>query len=136
MRKAFPRNPYSRRSCSDSAFPESVKKWVCRSLSERVWILVDATYQPINELSESARELVIAQDYPLLREDLTTLLPDRSIPIILIKVNVGRILEPKLANDGFNVINRGSPIYFPSSGQQNRFKQQFASIMETAGLVS
>jgi hypothetical protein len=105
------------------------------AFARRGWILVDATYQPINGMNEAARELVIARDYPLLRDDLAALLPDRSIPIILIKVNVGRILEPKLVDDGFDVINRGSPVYFPSSGQQNKFKQQFASIMETAGLV-
>ena len=111
------------------------KEMGLQEFKRKGWVLVDATHQPINEMSEAARERVIAQDYPLLREDLTTLLPDRSIPIILVKVNVGRILEPKLVKDGFNVVNRGRPVYFPSSGQQNKFKQQFSSILETAGSV-
>jgi hypothetical protein len=38
--------------------------------------------------------------YPLLRDDLASLTPDRSIPVVLIKANVCRILEPLLSKDG------------------------------------
>jgi hypothetical protein len=55
---------------------------------------------------------VIAMDYPLLRDDLLTLTPDRSIPLILIKAIVCRILEPLLSKDGFRVLNDGRAIYF------------------------
>ncbi|MGA8294045.1 MAG: hypothetical protein WB820_16445, partial [Rhodoplanes sp.] len=54
---------------------------------------------------------VIERDYPLLRADLATLTPDRSSPLILIKKNVCQILEPKLVQDGFNVLNDGRVIY-------------------------
>jgi len=51
------------------------------------------------------------------RDDLTSLIPDRATSLILIKTNVCRILEPKLTDDGFNVLNRGRVIYFPPSGR-------------------
>jgi hypothetical protein len=58
------------------------------------WVLVDATYEPVNELSRPTRDRVIDRDYPLLRDDLAALMSDRSTPLILIKENVCRILEP------------------------------------------
>jgi hypothetical protein len=60
--------------------------------------LVDATYEPVNKLS-SSRDQVILRDYQLLRDDLTNLAPDRSAPLVLIKTNVCRLLEPKLQED-------------------------------------
>jgi hypothetical protein len=46
------------------------------------------------------RDAVIVRDFPLLRDDLVALLPDRSIPIVLIKSNVCRILEPLFIKAG------------------------------------
>jgi hypothetical protein len=48
---------------------------------------------------------IIIRDYPLLRDDLASLLSDQSVPLVLIKKNVCRILQPKLVEDGFNVLN-------------------------------
>ena len=83
--------------------------------------MVDATYEPVNALSDAARDEVIARDYPLLHDDLTELMPDRSIPLVLITANVCRVLEPKLATGGFHVLNGGRVIDFPSTGQQKKF---------------
>jgi hypothetical protein len=105
-----------------------------REFQQRGWILVDATYEPVNGMSATARDRVIERDYPLLVDDLKSLTPDLSLPIVLVKTNVCRILEPKLEKDGFNVINRGTPVYFPSTGQQNKSKQQLTSILESAGI--
>jgi hypothetical protein len=57
---------------------------------------------------------------------------DRSIPLVLIKKNVCRILKPKLVQDGFNVLNGDCLIYFPSTGQQKEFHRQFGAILESA----
>lgn len=94
-------------------------------------VLVDATYEPVNTLNCSNRDTIIARDYRLLRDDLATLIPDRAIPLVLIKANVCRILEPKLADDGFNVLNGGRLIYFPSNGRQNEFKRQFSAVVSS-----
>lgn len=89
------------------------------------WYLVDATYSPVNKLSHRERDRKIEQDYPLLRDDLQALTPDRLTPLVLIKANVCRILEPRLLNDGFKVINQGRSIRFPGMGHQNRFHEHF-----------
>lgn len=106
-------------------------------LQPRGWLLVDATYQPVNLLSPKERDAVIEADYPLLRNDLRSLLGEpSSAPIIVIKANVCRLVEPRLARDGFTVLNRGSVVYFPSHGQQGRFHQQFQALVDTVTSAS
>lgn len=102
-----------------------------RALQRKGWVLVDATYEPVNVLGKD-RDAVILRDYPLLRDDLSVMLRDRSVPIILIKENVCRLLEAKLIEDGFRVLNKKNVIYFPSSGRQKDFQRQFASALESA----
>jgi hypothetical protein len=103
-----------------------------REFQARGWLLVDATYQPVNALGPEERDAVIVRDYPLLRDDLAATLPDRSVPVVLIKANVCR-LEPWLREDGFNVLNRGSVVYFPSNGRQKEFHEQFGMILKSLG---
>ena len=95
------------------------------ALRQEGWLLVDATYQPVNALDAAGRDAVIVRDYPLLREDLKALAPER---VVLIKKNVCVLLEPRLVADGFRVINEGRAIYFPSHGRQGDFHRQFAEI--------
>jgi len=106
-----------------------------REFQRRGWVLVDATYEPVNTLNSSNRNRVIARDYPLLCHDLASLMPDRSIPLVLIKANVCRILEPRLTEDGFNVLNAGRVVYFPSTGRQKNFQRQFGAILKAAGIA-
>ena len=61
----------------------------------------------MNELSPSKRNRAIVGGYQSLREDLARLSPDRPAPLILIKENVCRLLEARLREDGFNVLNAG-----------------------------
>jgi hypothetical protein len=115
-------------------FSPTTKEVGLRELQRRGWVLVDATYQPVDKLAKDAshdRDEVIARDYPLLLADLAGLTPDRSNPIVLIKANVCRILEPLLSKDGFRVLNNGRAIYFPSNGRQTDFKNQFAAVVIT-----
>jgi hypothetical protein len=97
----------------------------------RGWVLIDATYEPVNELSNGKRDKVIARDYRLLRDDLARLSPDRSVPLILIKENVCRLLEARLRKDGFNVLNSGRVVYFPSMWWQKDFHRQFAAVLKS-----
>jgi hypothetical protein len=99
---------------------------------QRGWVLVDATYTPINdERNRRRRDAAILRDYGLLCDDLQTLMSGRSMPLILIKKNVCQILEPRLASDGFNVLNSGRVIYFPSHSRQKDFHRQFSSVKES-----
>jgi hypothetical protein len=68
-------------------------------------------------------------------EDLKSLSAGLTFPIILLKANVCKILDPKLTKDGFTVINRGKAIPFPSTGQQTRSKQEFVAVLEKAGVT-
>ena len=95
--------------------------------------MVDATYEPVNKgLTDSSRNKAIERGYPLLRDDLAGLTPDRSAPLVLIKANVCRILRPKLVRDGFNVLNRDGAIPFPSTDQQKNFHERFGAILRSA----
>jgi hypothetical protein len=98
------------------------------------WFLIDATYKPVDKLSKSDADRMIERDYPSLRDDLSILIPDRSVPIVLIKTSVCRILKPMLVRDGFNVINGERVVYFPACGRQIDFHRQFGAILESAGI--
>lgn len=98
----------------------------------RGWLLVDATYEPVDK--NKRRDETIARDYPLLCDDLTRLSPDRDVPLVLIKANICRLLGPRLLADGFNVVNKGLDVYFPSHGNQIMFQRQFSAILRCAGL--
>lgn len=114
-------------------FIPSTKAEGLAELRQRGWLLVDATYQPVNLLSPKERDAVIEADYPFLHEDLRSLLGEhRDTPVIVIKANVCRLLGPRLARDGFTVLNSGNAVYFPSHGNQGRFHQQFEALVGSA----
>jgi len=94
------------------------------------WALVDATYEPVNGLTGRGRDLAIDRDYPELRDDLRQLLTVRwrTAPLDLIKANVCRLVEPKLKADGFNVVNNGRSIPFPSHSWSREFDRLFREI--------
>ncbi len=110
----------------------SGKEQGLRELQRLGWILMDATCEPVNKLeSEAAREQVIARDYGLLLRDLATV-ADKTTPIVLIKKTVCRVLEPRLLAAGYNVINRGRVVYFPSHSRQLQFAEQFSAVLREA----
>jgi len=100
-----------------------------RRFQEKGWVLVDATYEPVNELPDRQKADVITRDYASLRHDLEGLGgPD----LLLIKANVCRLLEPLLVRDGFNVLNHNQVVNFPSNGRQPDFHRQFGDILRHA----
>jgi hypothetical protein len=105
------------------------------NLQRSGWILIDATYEPVDQYGAAPiRNQIIERDYPLLLEDLAGLCPDRSAPVVLIKANVCELLEVRLLHDGFKVLNRGVKIPFPANGHQVRFRQPFRAALESAGI--
>ena len=114
---------------SQLCFAPTSKKSGLLEFQKRGWVLVDATYEPVN-VDGKDRDRVIARDYHLLRDDLAALLPDRSVPIVLVKENVCRLLERRLTEDGFSVLNHGQVIYFPSTGRQKDFHRQFIRVLK------
>jgi hypothetical protein len=53
--------------------------------------------------------------------DLERICPDKDTPILIVKANVCKLYDEKLSAEGFNIINKGVSIPFPSHGQQKRF---------------
>ena len=103
-----------------------------REFQNRGWVLVDATYEPVNAHDNRSRDLVLDGDYPKLCGDLKRLLSDRwsEVPLILLKANVCKLLEPKLNKDGFRVLNKGRSVYFPGSGRQRDFERRFRDMVQ------
>ena len=93
------------------------------------YFLMDATYLPVNVgLRPTARDNVIRNDFDRLRRDLIKLSSGQEVPLLLIKANVCRILEPLLLEAGFTVINNGIVLPFPSTGRQGEFRERLAEI--------
>jgi len=84
------------------------------------FFIVDSTYKPVNKMKGKEREATILSDFENLIDDLEALNGNK-FPLVLIKANICRLLEDKLKLKGFNVLNKGIVVPFPSSGQQKRF---------------
>jgi len=68
-------------------------------------LLVDATYRPLDGLSEELREKEILKSYPALLAELSKVLPNKSGPItMMMRARVRNTLERMLRNDGFTVL--------------------------------
>jgi len=94
------------------------------------YLLVDSTYTPINKgFTNAARKHIILEDYEKLVNDLVKLDGIKRTPILMIKANVCRLLDARLTKDGFPTLNKGRLVYFPSSGQQGKFRKQICSIL-------
>jgi hypothetical protein len=93
-------------------------------------------YEPVNKITDKARDEVIKRDYPLLFNDLARSTPDRLVPVILIKANVCRLLEAKLIQDGLKVLNHSIAIPFPASGRQTEFREKFSAQLKSAASAS
>jgi len=96
------------------------------------YLLVDATYRPVNNLKGKIRDEEILKNFKYLVEDLNDICNEIRIPIILVKANICRMLESKLKQEGFNIVNNGAIIPFPSTGQQKRFHQEISKIHQPA----
>jgi hypothetical protein len=115
--------------------PCASKEEGLRNFQQSGWLLVDATYQPVNVkgYSSSQRNKIIEADYPHLLEDLEGITPDRSVPVILVKANICRLLKSKLTQDRFRVLNGNAIVPFPSTGHQVKFGDQFSTILRSNG---
>jgi hypothetical protein len=99
-----------------------------RAFQVKGWLLVDATYEPVNKYDEAKRNAAILRDYPKLVADLTNLMSQRAVPIILIKKNVHDLLEMKLKAEGFRVLNEGIAPPFPTY-RPDEFRTKFNKII-------
>jgi hypothetical protein len=100
------------------------------AFSKAGYLLVDATYTSVNQMSDSERNAVIVGDYNLLVEDLNSVSKNKKAKIVLIKANICRLLRNRLSLDNFSVLNIEKDIIpFPSNGWQNVFCKKIASLL-------
>jgi hypothetical protein len=103
--------------------------------AQRGWLLVDATYQPVNDLEDDLADEIIKRQYWRLRADLLRHTRNKTTPLVLIKANVCKILKPRLVQDGFNVLNRRAHPPFPRPPFHHKtFRKRFRSILKRAGM--
>lgn len=109
------------------------KAYGLRAFRREGYLLVDATYVPVNKgMSRKERNEVILTDYPKLTKDLRSVCRMKT-PIILVKSNVCRLLEHRLACDGFWVMNKNVRVPFPAYGWQKEFAKRVAAIRRRRG---
>src|SRR3989344_9394250 len=95
-------------------------------------LLMDATYTPVNNLRGVKKDKAILEDYNSLVSDLRNN-TRKNTKIILVKVNICDLLEYRLRNEGFNIINRGVRVPFPNHVHQGRFHQEINIIFKNEG---
>jgi hypothetical protein len=100
------------------------------AFAARGFLLIDATYKPVNHphLSKKARNALILDDFALLVEELRKH-TEPETGVVLVKVNVCELLEQKLIDGGFKVLNHGRKIPFPSTGQQKKFREAVRQVL-------
>jgi hypothetical protein len=111
-------------------FTPSSKGEGLRRFAAAGFFLIDATYTPINRLKGKARDAIVLRDFPLLARALRKY-AKRKTKVVLVKANICRLLEQKLTDARFNVLNHGVRIPFPSSGQQNKFHAAIHNALAT-----
>jgi len=110
-------------------FP-STKDEGLQEFASRGYLLVDATYTPVNDeqLSQHARNEAILSAFPLLLDDLRGH-TDEDTQLVLIKANICKLLEPLLIRHGSLLLNRGATLPFPSTGHQTTFRNAIRPLL-------
>jgi hypothetical protein len=93
------------------------------------YLLVNATYKQVNKLKGKIRDYTILSDYNRLLYDLVNMCQEKNVPIILVKANICRMFDERLTERGFNILNKGVVIPFPSHGQQKKFYLNMSKVL-------
>lgn len=91
------------------------------------YLIIDATYTPVNNLDDDEADAIIGRDFRDLVEDLSKH-ATADTGIVLVKANICD-LEPKLKEAGFNILNAGVRIPFPATGNQNKFRSAIRAVL-------
>jgi hypothetical protein len=92
-------------------------------------LLIYATYKQVDKLKGKIRDYTILSDYNRLLYDLVNMCQEKNVPIILVKANICRMFDERLTERGFNILNKGVIIPFPSHGQQKRFHSEMQKVL-------
>jgi hypothetical protein len=102
-----------------------------KAFCEAGYFLMDPIYEPVNKLKDSEANNLILQNYPVFLQDLQKILGNKkNIPLILIKRNICELLEKRLLDDGFNVVNQSIIIPFPMHYHFAEFDYKLTKLLE------
>ncbi|RLA41701.1 MAG: hypothetical protein DRR42_24345 [Gammaproteobacteria bacterium] len=87
-------------------------------------ILLDATYQQVNNMSDVQRREIMRSEYEQLEERL----PDA--PILIGMVKVLDAVGQRLKDEGYEVLNNRVRVPFPSNGNQKKFHTMASRLLE------
>jgi hypothetical protein len=120
------------RSIMKALFDEvpEIKSVGLKMFQDRGFILINPIYEPVNKLSEKLANKKILDNYEEFVQDLLNIIGQKKdTKIILVKANICRLLEGKLLESGFNVINNGVIIPFPMHYHFNSFKDKVLGLV-------
>lgn len=109
-------------------FQPTDKREGLRKFCEQGYFLIDATYRLVDKLSPAKKREVIIESYPELVKDLKRTINKKKVKIILVKANICRLLENRLLDDGFEVINDKKVLPYPT-GWQKKFCKQVKQLL-------
>lgn len=95
------------------------------------YLIVDSIYEPVNRLKKRERDEAIIKNYNNLINDLLEFGSRNKLPLFLVKSNICKLLEERLREDGFRIVNHKKCAPFPSSGHQNCFHVIARCILES-----
>lgn len=99
-------------SCLFDLKPKTKKEGL-QKFTDEGYLIVNAIYIPVDKLPDKQADELILKNYNNFIRDLNGLIPNKSTKLILIKKNICNLLEKKLVDDGYNVLNKGLCLPFP-----------------------
>lgn len=99
-----------------------------QTFADQGYLLVDPIYTPVDKLPDKEADKLILQHYPEFIADLEKTV-GKTVPLILIKANICRLLETRLRDDGFTVLNNGVQIPFPLHYHLPSFSEKVTKLL-------
>lgn len=94
------------------------------------YLIVDAIYRPVDKLSDKEADNLIDKNFNLFLADLKDIIKDRKkVNVILIKKNICELLENKLLQRQFKVLNNSEVIPFPMHYHYDKFCYQVRKLL-------
>lgn len=102
-----------------------------RVMQKKGWLLTNPIYIPVNKLPDREADRLILENYPNFLTDLDVLIKgNKRTPMILVKANIFRLLNKKLVDDGYRVLNGTTMIPFPLHYHADRFHKACTKLMK------
>lgn len=99
-----------------------------RHFQKEGFYLVNPIYKPVNKISDKTADEMILENYENFKKDLIDE-KLKNVPLIIVKANTWKLLKDRLADDGFNVLNREVMIPFPMHYHFDSFKERVSDLI-------